>query len=93
MRSMMNVRAASCICAATLGLSMCFSQVNAQTYPEKPLRLVVPFAAGAAADMVGRLIAQKLSEAWGFQVLVDNRARRTAVLRYNCARRGRHCLR
>jgi tripartite-type tricarboxylate transporter receptor subunit TctC len=49
------------------------SHAAAQSYPEKPIRLIVPFAAGAAADMMGRLIAQKLGEAWGEQVIVDNR--------------------
>jgi tripartite-type tricarboxylate transporter receptor subunit TctC len=46
---------------------------TAQTYPVKPVRMIVPFPAGGATDIVGRLIAQKLSEAWGHQVVVDNR--------------------
>ena len=45
----------------------------AQTYPTKPVRMIVPFPAGGATDIVGRLIAQKLTEAWGPQVIVDNR--------------------
>lgn len=45
----------------------------AQTYPTKPARIVVAFPPGAAADLVSRLVAQKLSEMWGHQVLVDNR--------------------
>jgi tripartite-type tricarboxylate transporter receptor subunit TctC len=46
---------------------------NAQSYPAKPVRMIVPFPAGGATDIVGRLIAQKLSEAFGQQVIVDNR--------------------
>ena len=46
----------------------------ASDFPDKPVRLIVPFAPGAAQDLTGRLIAQKLSEAWGRQVIVDNRA-------------------
>jgi tripartite-type tricarboxylate transporter receptor subunit TctC len=46
---------------------------NAQTYPTKPVRLIVPFAPGAAQDLTGRLVAQKLTEAWQQQVIVDNR--------------------
>ena len=46
----------------------------AQTYPVKPIRLVVPFPAGASSDVVGRMLGQKLSEQLGQQVVVDNRA-------------------
>jgi tripartite-type tricarboxylate transporter receptor subunit TctC len=45
----------------------------AQAYPTKPVRMVVPFPAGGATDIVGRLTAQKLTEFWGQQVIVDNR--------------------
>jgi tripartite-type tricarboxylate transporter receptor subunit TctC len=48
--------------------------VHAQDYPVKPVRLVVPYTAGGSGDIVGRAIAQKLSEMWGQQVVVDNRA-------------------
>ncbi len=47
--------------------------LHAQTYPTKPVRLVVPFAAGGALDVVGRVIGAKLGESWGRQVLIDNR--------------------
>jgi tripartite-type tricarboxylate transporter receptor subunit TctC len=45
----------------------------AQTYPAKPVRMVVPFAAGGAVDTVGRALGQKLGESWKQPVLVDNR--------------------
>jgi tripartite-type tricarboxylate transporter receptor subunit TctC len=45
----------------------------AQTYPSKPLRIIVPFPPGAATDITGRFIAQKLGEALGQQAIVDNR--------------------
>lgn len=45
----------------------------AANYPNKPIRMIVPFAAGAGTDTTARTIAQKLGEKWGHQVVVDNR--------------------
>jgi len=46
----------------------------AQSYPAKSVRVIVPFSAGGATDIVARVIGQKLGEAWGQQVVIDNRA-------------------
>ncbi len=46
----------------------------AQGYPNKPVRVIVPFSAGGATDIVTRVIGQKLGDIWGQQVIVDNRA-------------------
>lgn len=45
----------------------------AQTYPTKPIRVIVPFPPAGAADLLTRTIGQKLGESWGKQLLVDNR--------------------
>ena len=45
----------------------------AQTYPDKPVRFVIPFPPGGGTDIVGRLIAQKLSEVWQQPVIIDNK--------------------
>jgi len=45
----------------------------AQDYPGKPIRFVVPYAPGGNTDILSRLIGQKLTEAWGQQVIIDNR--------------------
>ena len=47
---------------------------SAQTWPEKPIRMIVPLPAGAAVDVVGRLVCSKLSERLGQTIVVENRA-------------------
>jgi len=61
--------------ARILGLALLTAAiaVSAQDYPVKPVRLIVADAAGGAPDQLGRLLAQKLSESFGQQVIVDNR--------------------
>ncbi len=45
----------------------------AQQYPSKPIRMIVPFSPGGGVDLIGRTLAQKMQEAWGQPVIVDNR--------------------
>jgi tripartite-type tricarboxylate transporter receptor subunit TctC len=46
--------------------------ISAQTYPTRSVRLIVPFAAGGPTDVIARVVAQKLSETWGQQVVTEN---------------------
>ena len=46
----------------------------AQAFPSKPVKIIVPFAAGGTTDVVARLLGQKLTEAWGQTVIVENKA-------------------
>ena len=52
----------------------------AQTYPNKTVRLVLPFAAGSAVDVLARHYAQKMSEQWKQQVVVDNRTGANGII-------------
>src|SRR5262245_64684087 len=47
--------------------------VAAQPFPSRPVRIIVPQAAGGGVDIMARSVAQKLTETWGQQVIVDNR--------------------
>ncbi len=61
-------------------LCSALSTAHAQNYPSKTVRLIVPFAAGGSTDIIGRVLAQKLTEAWGQQVIVDNRPGGSTVI-------------
>jgi tripartite-type tricarboxylate transporter receptor subunit TctC len=58
---------------SVLYAALATAAVFAQTYPDKPLRMIVPFSAGAGSDMVSRLIARKLQESWAQSMIVENR--------------------
>jgi tripartite-type tricarboxylate transporter receptor subunit TctC len=57
-----------------IAVALCTSSAVAQDYPARSVRVIVPFEAGGALDAIARIITPKLSEAWGQQVLVENRA-------------------
>jgi tripartite-type tricarboxylate transporter receptor subunit TctC len=58
----------------TLALGLSTPLLHAQTYPQKPIKAIVPFAAGSATDQIGRAFAQKMSETLGQPIVVENRA-------------------
>src|SRR4051812_45328904 len=72
------ITAAACLCPA-----VCSSQATsgaAPSFPSKPVRYVVPFGPGTSPDIVGRLVADRLTRLWGQQVIVENRAGVAGVL-------------
>lgn len=52
----------------------------AQNFPERPIKMIVPFSAGSATDVLTRLIGAKLTEAWGQQVMADNKPGASGVI-------------
>jgi len=61
-------------CRALLAAALLASApASAQSWPAKPVRFIVPFPPGGSTDVLGRIVAVKLAEALGQQVIVDNR--------------------
>ena len=65
----MNAHARALVTVASLVFA---APSFAQTYPNKPIRIIVTFAPGGPTDVIGRIVAQKVSESWGQQVVVEN---------------------
>lgn len=61
---------------------LCIAPLSAvaSPYPTKPIRMIVPYVAGGSFDTVARLVAQRMSENWGQQVIVDNRPGATGII-------------
>ena len=74
MRFRTAARAATAILLALCSFGAGAQSAATDNYPTKPIRLIVPFPAGASSDIVGRMLGQKLSEYFGQQVIADNRA-------------------
>ncbi len=64
-------RFAMMMCAAVL---LAAPTVQAQDWPSKPVRIIVPYSAGGTSDVLARIMGQRLGEAWGQPVVVENRA-------------------
>ena len=68
----MRIRPFACILFGSMAL-LAATDAPAQAWPTRPIKMIVPFASGGATDVIGRLMAQKLSEALGQTVIVENR--------------------
>ena len=55
------------------GVALAQTRTDAQSYPARPIRIIVPNTAGSGMDTVTRMIGQRLTEAWGQQIVVDDR--------------------
>jgi len=64
---------AGALCALALSSALPAHAQTAKDYPGRPVRIIVPQAAGSGVDLTARVVAQKLTEAWGHQVIVENR--------------------
>lgn len=66
---------------ALLIFACCFpALVRADVYPERPIRMLIPFAVGGSTDVAGRILAQGLTESLGRQVIVDNRTGAAGII-------------
>ena len=65
---------------ALAALALVPGAATAQTYPTKPIRMIVPFPAGGGVDYIGRIVAKGMSDRLGQQVLVDNRPGANAIV-------------
>ena len=65
--------AAVSVAAVSLAVLLVSTQAAAQNYPTKPIRVIVPYPPGGTSDILTRLVGAKLTEAWGQQILADNR--------------------
>jgi len=74
------LKTAACCAALMLGFSGYCGTAQAQAYPAKPIRFIVPYNPGGVTDAVARLIAQKLAESWNVAVPVENHAGASGML-------------
>lgn len=76
------------LAAFAIAISLAAAGAVAQDYPNKPIRLIVPFGAGGGSDYVGRLVGQKLTEQMGQTVVVENRPGAASLLGTELAARA-----
>lgn len=83
-----GVTCLSGLAAATVLVLAGAAAANAQSYPDRPVTLIVPFPAGGGTDITARLIAEQLSEQWGQAVVVENRGGAAGIVGVDAAVRA-----
>lgn len=77
------------------GLALCIASATfapevtaAQTYPDKPIRMIVPWNPGGTSDTIARILGQKMTESWGQQIVIDTRAGASGIIGTEVAMRA-----
>ena len=78
----------SCAAVVVSGLAGASERAQAQSFPNRPITLVIPFAPGGSTSIVGRVIADKMGELLGEKVVVDNRPGANGVIAMRTAARA-----
>lgn len=76
----MNLIRPGLLCATWLVCALAAPAQAQQPYPAKPIKVIVPFSAGSATDVVARMVGNKLAEAWGQQVVIDNKPGASGII-------------
>ncbi|SNT23965.1 Tripartite-type tricarboxylate transporter, receptor component TctC [Noviherbaspirillum humi] len=74
MNNLRRLTLATCIAVSLAAFTTQAAFAQTTDYPKKPIKIVVPFPAGGTSDVIARMVGQKLTEAWGQPVIIDNRA-------------------
>ncbi len=84
----MPIRLLTVIVACLIATSAARAQTGDAAWPDRPVRLIVPFPAGSSTDIIARILGQRLATRLGQQVVVDNRAGASGNHRRRCGRQG-----
>jgi tripartite-type tricarboxylate transporter receptor subunit TctC len=76
------------LAAAALSVPLAIAPAAAQSYPSKPIRMIVPFSPGGTSDTLARILGQKMTEAWGQQIVVDFRPGASGIIGTEIAMRA-----
>ena len=88
MRTRLVAAILTALCSGASVAPAAMTTAQVQTYPSKPIRLIVPFSPGGSGDAIMRVVGQKLTEAWGQPAIIDNRAGASGAIGLQMAARS-----